>query len=57
MRTKEECLQYIRNCNSILSELLEDGDEYEEIPYWEEELKNAKEELEHINKLYIIQWD
>ena len=57
MRTKDECLQYIRTCNSILSELMEDGDEYEEIPYWKEELKNAKEELEHINKLYIIQWD
>lgn len=47
-KTIEELVKTIQEYQSILGELYEDGDEYEEIPMYEELLKESKKELNNL---------
>lgn len=49
--TKQEILEErIKEYKSIISWVREDGDEYEEIPMYEQMIKEAQEELNNLNK-------
>ena len=49
--TKREILEErIKEYKSIISWVREDGDEYEEIPMYEQMIKEAQEELNNLNK-------
>ena len=48
--TKREILEErIKEYKSIISWVREDGDEYEEIPMYEQMIKEAQEELNNLN--------
>jgi hypothetical protein len=49
--TKREILEErIKEYKSIISWVREDGDEYEEIPMYEQMIKETQEELNNLNK-------
>ena len=51
MSEREILEERIKEYKSIISWVSEDGDEYEEIPMYEQMIKEAKEELNNLNKM------
>ena len=47
---RQKLEERIKEYKSIISWVREDGDEYEEIPMYEQMIKEAQEELNNLNK-------